>query len=73
MGPTAGALHRAADELLVRHGPAILVFMVFVVRGMRVALQAQDGFSKLLAAGLAFGFALQALVITSEASSGSSR
>ena len=41
----------------------LLVFMVFVVRGMRVALQAQDGFSKLLAAGLTFGFALQAFII----------
>jgi cell division protein FtsW (lipid II flippase) len=30
---------------------------------MRVALQAQDGFSKLLAAGLTFGFALQAFII----------
>ncbi len=41
----------------------LLVFMVFVVRGMRVALQAQDGFSKLLAAGLTFGFALQTFII----------
>ena len=30
---------------------------------MRVALQAQDGFSKLLAAGLTFGFALQTFII----------
>ena len=30
---------------------------------MRVALIAQDGFSKLLAAGLAFGFALQTFII----------
>ena len=37
--------------------------MVFVARGMRVALQAQDGFSKLLAAGLTFGFALQTFII----------
>ena len=37
--------------------------MVFVARGMRVALVAQDGFSKLLAAGLTFGFALQTFII----------
>ena len=30
---------------------------------MRVALIAQDGFSKLLAAGLGFGFALQTFII----------
>jgi cell division protein FtsW (lipid II flippase) len=30
---------------------------------MRVALIAQDGFSKLLAAGLSFGFALQTFII----------
>ena len=37
--------------------------MVLVARGMRVALIAQDGFSKLLAAGLAFGLALQTFII----------
>ena len=37
--------------------------MVFVVRGMRIALRAEDGFSKLLAAGLTFGFALQTFII----------
>ncbi len=42
-----------AQELgLVGAAALLLVFMVFVVRGMRVALQSQDGFSKLLAAGL---------------------
>jgi cell division protein FtsW (lipid II flippase) len=41
----------------------VLVFMVLVARGMRVALVAQDGFSKLLAAGLAFGLALQTFII----------
>jgi cell division protein FtsW (lipid II flippase) len=30
---------------------------------MRIALRAQDGFSKLLATGLTFGFALQTFVI----------
>jgi cell division protein FtsW (lipid II flippase) len=48
---------------LVGASALLLVFMVFVVRGMRVALQAQDGFSKLLAAGLTFGFALQTFII----------
>jgi cell division protein FtsW (lipid II flippase) len=48
---------------LVGAAALLLVFMVFVVRGMRVALQAQDGFSKLLAAGLTFGFALQTFII----------
>ena len=53
-----------AQELgLIGAAALLLVFMVFVVRGMRVALQAQDGFSKLLAAGLTFGFALQAFII----------
>ena len=37
--------------------------MVLVARGMRIALIAQDGFSKLLAAGLAFGLALQTFII----------
>jgi len=53
-----------AQELgLVGAAALLLVFMVFVVRGMRVALQAEDGFSKLLAAGLTFGFALQTFII----------
>ena len=53
-----------AQELgLVGAAALLLVFMVFVVRGMRVALQAQDGFSKLLASGLTFGFALQTFII----------
>jgi cell division protein FtsW (lipid II flippase) len=37
--------------------------MVFVLRGIRIALLAQDGFSKLLALGLTFAFALQAFII----------
>jgi cell division protein FtsW (lipid II flippase) len=41
----------------------LLVFMLFVARGMKIALQADDGFSKLLAAGLTFGFAFQTFVI----------
>ncbi len=53
-----------AQELgLIGAAGLLLVFMVFVVRGMRVALQAQDGFSKLVAVGLTFGFALQTFII----------
>ena len=53
-----------AQELgLVGAAALLLVFMLFVARGMRVALQADDGFSKLLAAGLTFGFALQTFII----------
>jgi len=53
-----------AQELgLIGAAALLLVYMVFVVRGMRVSLQAQDGFSKLAAAGLTFGFALQTFII----------
>ena len=41
----------------------LLLYMLFVVRGMRIALRAEDGFSKLLAAGLTFGFALETFII----------
>ncbi len=53
-----------AQELgLVGVSALLLVFMLFVARGMKIALQADDGFSKLLAAGLTFGFALQTFII----------
>jgi cell division protein FtsW (lipid II flippase) len=53
-----------AQELgLIGACALLLVYMLFVTRGMRIALVAQDGFSKLLAAGLTFGFALQAFII----------
>jgi cell division protein FtsW (lipid II flippase) len=53
-----------AQELgLVGASALLLVYMLFVLRGFRVALLAQDGFSKLLAAGLTFGFALQTFII----------
>jgi cell division protein FtsW (lipid II flippase) len=53
-----------AQELgLIGAAALLLVFMLFVVRGMRVALHADDGFSKLLATGLTFGFALQTFII----------
>jgi cell division protein FtsW (lipid II flippase) len=53
-----------AQELgLIGASAFLLVYMVFVLRGMRIALLAGDGFSKLLAAGLTFGFALQTFII----------
>jgi cell division protein FtsW (lipid II flippase) len=53
-----------AQELgLVGAAGLILLYMLFVVRGMRIALRAEDGFSKLLATGLTFGFALQTFII----------
>jgi cell division protein FtsW (lipid II flippase) len=53
-----------AQELgLVGVAALLLVFMLFVSRGMKIALQVDDGFSKLLAAGLTFGFALQTFII----------
>jgi cell division protein FtsW (lipid II flippase) len=53
-----------AQELgLIGVSALLLVYMIFVLRGMRIALLAQDGFSKLLAAGLTFGFALQTFII----------
>jgi cell division protein FtsW (lipid II flippase) len=53
-----------AQELgLIGAAALLLVYMLFVVRGMRVSLRAQDGFSKLAAAGLTFGFALQTFII----------
>jgi len=53
-----------AQELgLIGAAAVLLLFLAFVARGMRVALVAHDGFSKLLAAGLSFGFALQTFII----------
>jgi cell division protein FtsW (lipid II flippase) len=53
-----------AQELgLIGAAALLLVYMLFSLRGFRVALIAQDGFSKLLAAGLTFGFALQTFII----------
>ena len=53
-----------AQEIgLIGAAALLLLYMLFVVRGMRVALRADDGFSKLLAAGLTFGFALQTFII----------
>ncbi|TMK92901.1 MAG: FtsW/RodA/SpoVE family cell cycle protein, partial [Actinobacteria bacterium] len=53
-----------AQELgLVGAAAVLLVYMLFIARGFRIALLAQDGFSKLAAAGLTFGFALQTFII----------
>jgi cell division protein FtsW (lipid II flippase) len=53
-----------AQELgLIGIAAFLLVFMVFALRGFRVALVAEDGFSKLLAVGLTFGFCLQTFII----------
>jgi cell division protein FtsW (lipid II flippase) len=53
-----------AQELgLVGAAALILLYMAFVLRGFRIAIAASDGFSKLLAAGLSFGFAFQTFVI----------
>jgi len=41
----------------------ILVYLLFVWCGFRIAVYAPDGFSKLLAAGLAAAFALQTFII----------
>ncbi len=53
-----------AQELgLIGASAILLLFMLVVARGMRVAILAQDGFSKLAAAGFTFGFALQTFII----------
>jgi cell division protein FtsW (lipid II flippase) len=53
-----------AHELgLVGISAFLLVYMLFVARGFRIAMLAQDGFSKLLATGLTFAFALQTFII----------
>ena len=41
----------------------VLAYLLFAERGFRVAVLSEDGFSKLLAAGLTAVFALQAFVI----------
>jgi len=53
-----------AQELgLIGAAALLLVYMVFVLRGFLISMLADDGFSKLLAAGLTFAFALQAFII----------
>jgi cell division protein FtsW (lipid II flippase) len=41
----------------------IMIYGLIVARGLRIALQCREPFGKLLAAGLAFAFALQVFTI----------
>jgi cell division protein FtsW (lipid II flippase) len=41
----------------------VLLYLVFCYRGLRIAMSADDGFSKLLAAGLTSAIAIQAFII----------
>jgi cell division protein FtsW (lipid II flippase) len=53
-----------AQELgLIGIAAFLLVYMVFALRGFRIAMMAEDGFSKLLAVGLTFGLAFQTFII----------
>jgi cell division protein FtsW (lipid II flippase) len=53
-----------AQEIgLIGAAGLLLVYIVFSLRGMRASLLADDGFSKLLASGLTFAFALQTFII----------
>jgi cell division protein FtsW (lipid II flippase) len=53
-----------AQELgLIGISALLLVYMLFAARGFRIAMLAQDGFSKLLAVGLTFCFTLQTFII----------
>ena len=53
-----------AQELgLIGVAALILFYLLFAARGFRISVTADDGFSKLLALGLTFGFALQTFII----------
>ena len=53
-----------AQEIgLIGAAALILVYMAFTLRGFRISIAAGDGFSKLLAAGLTFGFAFETFII----------
>jgi cell division protein FtsW (lipid II flippase) len=52
------------DELGLAGAAALLgVYLLFVVRGLKIAVLARDSFSKLLAVGLSFVVAMQVFVI----------
>jgi cell division protein FtsW (lipid II flippase) len=53
----------AQEVGLIGSAAFLLVYMIFLLRGFRIAMRADDGFSKLLALGLTFGFALQTFII----------
>jgi cell division protein FtsW (lipid II flippase) len=53
----------ASEMGLVGAVGVILVYLLFMWRGFRIAVWAPDGFSKLLAAGLATAFGLQTFII----------
>ena len=58
------ALPAIANEMgLLGAVGVILLFLLFMWRGFRIAVWAPDGFSKLLAAGLAMAFGLQTFII----------
>jgi len=62
--PTDFIFSAIANELgLVGAIGLILLYLVFVWRGFHIAIYASDGFSKLLAAGLAAAFGLQTFII----------
>ncbi len=53
-----------AQELgLAGAAAVVLLYLVFVYRGLRIAMLADDGFSKLLAAGLTAALAIQTFII----------
>ena len=53
-----------AEEVgLVGAMAVIVLFLLFCYRGFKIAVDSDDGFSKLLAAGIAAGFALQSFII----------
>jgi cell division protein FtsW (lipid II flippase) len=53
-----------AQELgLAGAAAVILLYVVFVYRGFRISMEADDGFSKLLAAGLTAALSIQAFLI----------
>jgi cell division protein FtsW (lipid II flippase) len=53
----------ASEMGLLGAAAIVLVYLLFMWRGFRIAVWAPDGFSKLLAAGLAFAFGLQTFII----------
>ncbi len=53
----------ASETGLAGAAGLLLLYLVFVYRGFKIATVADDGFSKLLAAGLAFAVGFQAFVI----------